>query len=88
MQNIRTLKRTLQMDQLRCKAPGLVRKEMWIHVLAYNLIRKIILRAADEYGIALCTINNKSTLQMLTAFQPLLGTIGRCSQGTIRQMQN
>src|SRR5262245_15834819 len=32
-------KRTVQMDVLRCKTPDLVRKEVWAHVLAYNLVR-------------------------------------------------
>ena len=37
-----SLKVTLQMDVLRCKTPELVRKEIWTHVLAYNLIRTIM----------------------------------------------
>jgi DDE family transposase len=32
--DLRSLKRTLQMDVLRCKTPELVRKELWAHVLA------------------------------------------------------
>ena len=35
--DLRSLKQTLQMDVLRCKTPELVRKELWTHVLAYNL---------------------------------------------------
>ena len=37
--DLRSLKQTLQMDVLRCKTPELVRKEIWTHILAYNLIR-------------------------------------------------
>jgi len=37
--DLRSLKETLQMDVLRCKTPALVRKELWTHILAYNLIR-------------------------------------------------
>ena len=44
--DLRSLKRTLQMDILRCKTPELVRKEIWTHVLAYNLIRTIMAQAA------------------------------------------
>src|SRR5262249_39568900 len=36
--DLRSIKITLQMDILRCKTPELVRKEIWTHVLAYNLI--------------------------------------------------
>src|ERR1700727_700906 len=34
------------MDVLRCKAPELVRKEIWTHALAYNLFRTVIAQAA------------------------------------------
>lgn len=37
--DLRSLKQTMQMDILRCKTPELVRKEIWTHILAYNLIR-------------------------------------------------
>ena len=47
--DIRSVKQTLQMDILRCKSPDLVRKEIWTHVLAYNLIRTIIAQAATEF---------------------------------------
>ena len=36
------IKSTMQMDVLRCKTPELVRKEMWAHVLAYNLLRTVM----------------------------------------------
>ena len=37
--DLRSIKSTMQMEILRCKTPALVRKEVWTHVLAYNLIR-------------------------------------------------
>src|SRR5277367_6770939 len=37
--DLRTIKITMQMDVLRCKTPEMVRKEIWMHLLAYNLIR-------------------------------------------------
>ena len=37
------------MDVLRCKTPELVRKEIWTHVIAYNLIRALMLHAACLY---------------------------------------
>src|SRR5262249_5144420 len=36
--DLRSIKITLPMDMLRCKTPELMRKEIWTHVLAYNLI--------------------------------------------------
>ena len=44
--DIRTIKCTLGMDVLRGQSPQMVRREIWAHVLAYNLIRQAILTAA------------------------------------------
>ena len=67
-----SLKVALQMDVLRCKTPELVRKEIWTHVLAYNLIRTIIAQSAVRHGISPRSISFKATMQMLEAFRPLL----------------
>jgi hypothetical protein len=48
--DLRSLKVTLGMDVLRCKSPGLVRTEFWMHLLAYNLIRGVMAQAAHEVG--------------------------------------
>jgi hypothetical protein len=70
--DLRSIKITLQMDMLRCKTPELVRKEIWTHVLAYNLIRTLMAQAASLFGIPLRSISFKATLQILEAFQPLI----------------
>jgi hypothetical protein len=70
--DLRSLKRTLQMDVLRCKTPELVRKEIWTHVLAYNLIRTIMAQAASKHGIEPRSISFKGAIQTLEAFQPML----------------
>jgi hypothetical protein len=44
--DIRTIKITLDMDILRCKTPAMVRREIWAHLLAYNMIRRSILQSA------------------------------------------
>jgi DDE family transposase len=44
--DIRAIKISLGMDVLRCQSPDLVRKEIWVCLLAYNLIRKTMLQAA------------------------------------------
>lgn len=49
--DLRTLKTTLQMEMLRCKTPELVRKEIWTHILAYNLIRAIMAQAATKHDL-------------------------------------
>ena len=60
------------MDILRCKTPELVRKEIWTHILAYNLIRTIIAQAATKHDVLPRTISFKGALQTLEAFQPLI----------------
>jgi hypothetical protein len=74
--DLRSLKQTLQMDILRCKTPELVRKEIWTHILAYNLIRTIIAQAANKHHIEPRTISFKGAVQTLEAFQPLIATQG------------
>lgn len=70
--DLRSIKITMQMDLLRCKTPELVRKEIWTHVLAYNLIRTIMAQAANQHGIAPRTVSFKATIQILEAFQPVI----------------
>jgi Transposase DDE domain len=77
--DLRSLKQTMQMDILRCKRPELVRKEIWTHILAYNLIRTIIAQAANKHHIEPRTISFKGAIQTLEAFQPLIATQGDCS---------
>lgn len=48
--DIRAIKTTLGMDILRCKTPEMVRRELWTHLLAYNLIRRSILQSAEASG--------------------------------------
>jgi hypothetical protein len=70
--DLRSIKVVLQMDRLRCKSPELVRKEIWAHVLAYNLIRTVMTQAAAGEGVAPRSISFKATLQVLEAFRPLI----------------
>lgn len=44
--DIRDLKQTLRLDHVRCKTPEMVLRELWVTLLAYNLIRKVIATAA------------------------------------------
>jgi hypothetical protein len=72
--HLRSLKITLQMDILRGKTPAIVRKEIWMHLLVYNLIRQTMARAAKEHELEPSTISFKGTLQTLNAFAMPLQT--------------
>lgn len=71
--DLRSLKVTLGMDRLRCKSPGMVRKEVWAHLLAYNLIRTVMAQAADELGCVPRDLSFKGTVQAVRAFAERLG---------------
>jgi hypothetical protein len=71
--DLRSLKQTLQMDVLRGQTPAIVRKELWVHMLVYNLIRTIMAQAAQAHDRDPRTLSFKGTLQTLNAFAlPLL----------------
>lgn len=77
--DLRSLKQTMQMEILRCKTPGLVRKEVWTHVLAYNLIRSMIAQAATRHSVDPRSISFKAAIQTLEAFQPVIAIEGQRS---------
>ncbi len=68
--DIRSIKSTMQMDILRCKTPDMVHKEIWTHLLAYNLLRTIMAVAANENDIEPRQVSFKGAKQALTAFAP------------------
>jgi hypothetical protein len=68
--DIRSIKSTMQMDILRCKTPDMVHKEIWTHLLAYNLLRTVMAVAANENGIEPRKLSFKGAKQALTAFAP------------------
>jgi len=70
--DLRALKSAMQMDELRGRTPEMVRKEVWAHVLAYNLIRTVMARAAAGREVPPRSISFKGAVQTLEAFEPLL----------------
>jgi hypothetical protein len=70
--DLRSIKVTLQMSVLRGQTPEMVRKEIWTHALAYNLIRTVMAQAAARDGVPPRSISFKAALQVLEAFRPLI----------------
>src|SRR5262245_8966186 len=66
------IKAAMQMRELRCQTPELVHKEVWAHILAYNLIRTVMAQAAARHDIPPRSISFTGAMQTLEAFQPLL----------------
>lgn len=66
--SLKSIKETMRMDILRAKTPQMVRKEIWAHLLAYNLIRKIIADSASRYDKNPRYLSFKCALQFIDAF--------------------
>ena len=60
----------MQMDILRCKTPDMVHKEIWTHLLAYNLLRTVMAVTAKENDIEPRKVSFKGAKQAVTAFAP------------------
>ena len=44
--DLRNIKTTMGMETLSCKTPAMAEKELWVYLLAYNLIRLIMAQSA------------------------------------------
>jgi hypothetical protein len=72
--NLRSLKQTLQMDILRGQSPAIVRKEVWAHLLVYNVVRTLMARAAATEGVRPDEVSFAGALQAVNAFLPHVRT--------------
>ena len=68
----RDIKTTLGMDVLRGKTADVVRKEIYMHLLAYNLIRCLMWQAAARHGRPLHRLSFAGTVDRLNALAPYL----------------
>ena len=68
----RDIKTTLAMDVLRGRSPDVVRKEIHMKLLAYNLIRGLMWQAAREHGQNLHRLSFAGTMDRLNALGPYL----------------
>jgi len=69
---LRDIKISMGMDTLKCKTPEMVLKEVLMYLIAYNLIRSVIYRAAVEHGVGIMRISFKQTADTLLEWMPLL----------------
>ncbi len=69
--DLRNIKATLGMDVLSCHTPQMNEKEMWVYLLAYNLIRLLMAQAALDAGVHPREISFKHTVQMWTGWTSL-----------------
>jgi hypothetical protein len=70
--NLRHLKTTLGMDILRCKTPSMIRKEIYVYLLAYNLLRSLMWSAGTTYTTPPNRLSLQGTRHHLINFIPKL----------------
>ncbi len=73
--DLRSIKHSLHMDVLRCKTPEMVRKEIWCHLLAYNLLRGTMVESAKRHDIMPRQLSVKGTMQAIESFTPAMMAI-------------
>ncbi|MBN9519155.1 IS4 family transposase [bacterium] len=83
--DLRSLKCTLGVDVLRCRTPEMVRKEFWMHVLAYNLVRAVAARAARGAGVEPREVSFAGTLQAVRAFAERLAGAGAAEAARLHE---
>lgn len=66
--DLRNIKSTLGMERLSCQTPTMARKEMWVYLLAYNLIRLMMAQAALHTDLRPRQLSFKHTLQLYIAW--------------------
>ena len=64
--DLRNLKTTTGMDVLDCQTPQMNEKQLWVHLLAYNVIRLLMAQAASNAGVDPRGLSFKHTVQLWT----------------------
>ena len=72
--NFKHLKTTLKMEMIAAKTPDIVQKEVWVHLLAYNLLRTLMWQASQQTPVSPLRLSLQSTRQQLNHFRPLLAS--------------
>lgn len=75
------IKQTLNLDHLRCKTPEMVQRELWVTLLAYNLIRTVIASSAQTHDKQPRCLGFTLACQTILASWMLLST-GTCKDSS------
>jgi hypothetical protein len=67
----RDIKTTLGLDVLRCLTPAMVRKEIVMHAIAYNLIRALMQDIAHSYQVSVQRLSFQGTVDALRQWRDL-----------------
>ena len=64
----RQIKTNLALDVLRGRSPQMIERELWMHALAYNLVRALLLETALAHAVPVERLSFKGTLDALQAW--------------------
>jgi hypothetical protein len=64
----RHIKTSMGMEELRCKSPQMVHKELEMFLIAYNFIRCLMAQASMTYGVAPQRLSFKGTVDSVRQF--------------------
>ena len=67
--NFRNLKTTMGLEILSSKSPAMAIKEIWVYLLAYNLVRRMMQQAAGTEGVLPIQLSFKHALQLCMAYR-------------------
>lgn len=73
--DLRSIKQTMHLDVLRSKTPEMVAKEIFCHLLAYNLLRGVMTESAKRNGTTPRHLSLKGTMQAVESFTPAMMAI-------------
>ncbi len=83
--NLKHLKTTLGMEMIAAKTPQMVKKDLWMHLLAYNLLRTLMWQASERSTAAALRLSLQGTRQQLNHARPAF--IGATHQQRSQQYQ-
>lgn len=68
--NLKHLKTTLKMEMIAAKTPEMVQKDIYMHLLAYNLLRTLMWQSAQAAQVSPLRLSLQQTRQQFNHFRP------------------
>jgi len=72
--NFDDLKTSQAAAMMRCKSPAMVRRELVMHAIAYNIIRRLMMESAITFEASLDRISFKGTADTFRAWRGVLAS--------------
>jgi len=73
--DLRSIKQSMHMDVLRCKTPEMCAKEIYAHLLAWNLLRGVMTESAKRAEVMPRQLSVKGAMQAVESFTPAMMAI-------------